>query len=135
MLVALPSWSCVAGLAAGGRSRVGALRRGRLGTAWYGILQSAGLLFFAFAGYARIATLGEEVRDPARTIPGAITLALGITVAVYAIVAVTVLAPWAGRRRRVRRAARGRGAGAGWAWAVPVVGSARPPRRSARCSP
>src|SRR5690606_19665632 len=41
---------------------------------WYGILQSAGLLFFAFAGYARIATLGEEVRDPARTIPRAIIL-------------------------------------------------------------
>src|SRR5688572_29556377 len=35
----------------------------------YGILQSAGLLFFAFAGYARLATLGEEVIDPARTIP------------------------------------------------------------------
>ena len=29
-----------------------------------GILRSAGLLFFAFAGYARIATLGEEVADP-----------------------------------------------------------------------
>src|SRR4051812_48555497 len=42
-----------------------------------GILQSAGLLFFAFAGYARIATLGEEVRDPERTIPRAILLALG----------------------------------------------------------
>lgn len=34
-----------------------------------GVLQAAGLLFFAFAGYARIATLAEEVRDPARTIP------------------------------------------------------------------
>ncbi|MBJ7386076.1 MAG: amino acid permease, partial [Mycolicibacterium sp.] len=34
-----------------------------------GVLQSAGLLFFAFAGYARIATLGEEVRDPERAIP------------------------------------------------------------------
>ena len=33
---------------------------------------SAGFLFFAFAGYARIATLGEEVRDPATTIPKAI---------------------------------------------------------------
>lgn len=59
---------------------------------WYGILQSAGLLFFAFAGYARIATMGEEVRDPQRTIPRAIPLALGITVAVYAVVAVSVLA-------------------------------------------
>ncbi len=57
----------------------------------YGLLQSAGLLFFAFAGYARIATLGEEVRDPARTIPRAIQLALALTVAVYAVVAVTVL--------------------------------------------
>jgi APA family basic amino acid/polyamine antiporter len=58
---------------------------------YYGVLQSAGLLFFAFAGYARIATLGEEVRDPERTIPRAIPLALGITVAIYAVVATSVL--------------------------------------------
>jgi len=57
----------------------------------YGVLQAAGLLFFAFAGYARIATLGEEVRDPERTIPRAIPLALGLAVAVYAVVAVTLL--------------------------------------------
>jgi len=57
----------------------------------YGILQSAGLLFFAFAGYARIATLGEEVRDPRRTIPRAIPFALAITVAVYLAVGVTAL--------------------------------------------
>lgn len=56
-----------------------------------GVLQSAGLLFFAFAGYARIATLGEEVRDPERAIPRAIIVALGIALAVYAIVAVAVL--------------------------------------------
>ncbi|MFE9483687.1 APC family permease [Streptomyces spororaveus] len=56
-----------------------------------GVLQAAGLLFFAFAGYARIATLGEEVRDPARTIPRAIPLALGIALVVYAAVAVAVL--------------------------------------------
>ncbi|MCX4391680.1 MULTISPECIES: APC family permease [unclassified Streptomyces] len=61
-----------------------------------GVLQAAGLLFFAFAGYARIATLGEEVRDPARTIPRAIPIALGITLAVYSLIAVaalTVLGP------------------------------------------
>ncbi|MEU0255634.1 amino acid permease [Streptomyces sp. NPDC006184] len=57
-----------------------------------GLLQAAGLLFFAFAGYARIATLGEEVRDPARTIPRAVPTALGIALAVYACVAVAVLA-------------------------------------------
>ena len=56
-----------------------------------GVLRAAGLLFFAFAGYARIATLGEEVRDPRRTIPRAIPLALGITLVVYAAVAVAVL--------------------------------------------
>jgi len=57
----------------------------------YGILQSAGLLIFAFAGYARIATLGEEVRDPATTIPRAVTRALGLVVALYAVVAVVLL--------------------------------------------
>ncbi|MBX6765578.1 MAG: amino acid permease [Actinomadura rubrobrunea] len=56
-----------------------------------GVLQAAGLLFFAFAGYARIATLGEEVRDPARSIPRAIPIALGIALAVYAAVAVAAL--------------------------------------------
>ena len=58
----------------------------------YGILQAAGLLFFAFAGYARIATLGEEVVDPGRIIPRAIPLALGIALVVYAAVAVSALA-------------------------------------------
>ena len=59
----------------------------------YGVLQSAGLLFFAFAGYARIATMGEEVRDPRRTIPRAIALTFVIAVSVYAIVGASVL--WA----------------------------------------
>ena len=53
---------------------------------WYAVLQAAGLIFFAFAGYARIATLGEEVRDPERTIPRAITVALGVTIALYGLV-------------------------------------------------
>jgi basic amino acid/polyamine antiporter, APA family len=57
----------------------------------YGVLQSAGLLFFAFAGYARIATMGEEVRDPARAIPRAITVALAIAVAIYLVVGVAAL--------------------------------------------
>ena len=57
-----------------------------------GVLQAAGLLFFAFAGYARIATLGEEVRDPARSIPRAITVALVVVLLVYASVALAVLA-------------------------------------------
>jgi basic amino acid/polyamine antiporter, APA family len=57
-----------------------------LPTGTLGVLQSAGLLFFAFAGYARLATLGEEVRDPTVTIPRAIPLALGMVVTIYAVV-------------------------------------------------
>jgi APA family basic amino acid/polyamine antiporter len=56
-----------------------------------GVSRAAGLWFFAFAGYARIATLGEEVRDPERTIPRAIPLALGIALALYALVAAAAL--------------------------------------------
>ncbi|HET6614466.1 MAG TPA: amino acid permease [Dehalococcoidia bacterium] len=51
-----------------------------------GLLEGGALLFFAFAGYARIATLGEEVVEPAKTIPRAIPVALAITVAIYALV-------------------------------------------------
>ncbi|MFK4144459.1 APC family permease [Streptomyces sp. NPDC004065] len=89
-----------------------------------GVLQAAGLLFFAFAGYARIATLGEEVRDPARTIPRAIPLALGIALAVYACVAVaalSVLGPEGLGRASAPLADAVRAAGAGWL--VPVVGA------------
>ncbi len=49
-----------------------------------GVASAAALIFFAFAGYARLATLGEEVRDPARTIPRAVAIAVVIVVIVYA---------------------------------------------------
>ena len=55
------------------------------------VLAAAALLFFAFAGYARIATLGEEVRDPARTIPRAVPIALGLVFVLYLAVGGTVL--------------------------------------------
>ncbi|MEE6259162.1 APC family permease [Plantactinospora sonchi] len=57
-----------------------------------GLLTAAGLLFFAFAGYARIATLGEEVREPERTIPRAVPLALGLVLLTYLALAVVTLA-------------------------------------------
>lgn len=52
-----------------------------------GAVQGAGFLFFAMAGYARVATLGEEVRDPERTLPRAIALSLGVVTVVYLLVA------------------------------------------------
>jgi basic amino acid/polyamine antiporter, APA family len=90
------------------------------GAGTYGILQSAGLLFFAFAGYARIATLGEEVRDPRRTIPRAIVLAFVGALAVYIVVALVVLSTLgpdgvAASDEPIAAAA------AGWAWTGPVV--------------
>ena len=87
-----------------------------------GVLQAAGFLFFAFAGYARIATLGEEVREPARTIPRAIPLALGIALVVYAALAVTVLAvlgPSATGDADAPLVAVVQATG--WSWLVPVV--------------
>ena len=88
----------------------------------YGILQSAALMFFAFAGYARIATLGEEVRHPARTIPRAIGLAFLIVVVIYAAVgsaALVTLGP--GLLAASDAPLADVVAAAGWAWAGPVV--------------
>ena len=44
-----------------------------------------------FAGYARIATLGEEIKYPARILPRAIPAALDFTLVVYAAVSATAL--------------------------------------------
>ncbi len=112
-----------AGLPVVGGILDGGLRDGGLvAHGWYGILQSAGLLFFAFAGYARIATMGEEVRAPSRTIPAAITIALAITVVIYAVIAVTVLGTLgpdavAGSTAPLALTVQG----SGWDWAVPLV--------------
>ncbi|MER5682196.1 APC family permease [Streptomyces sp. NPDC002205] len=92
-----------------------------------GVLQAAGLLFFAFAGYARIATLGEEVRDPQRTIPRGISIALGITLVVYAVVAIsvlTVLGPEGLARATTPLSDAARAAGADWLVPVVRVGAA-----------
>lgn len=87
----------------------------------YGVLQGAGLLFFAFAGYARIATLGEEVVDPARTIPRAIALALGGAVVVYLLVAVTVVVTLGGDAASSSAPLADALSSTGWAALTPVV--------------
>ncbi|HZS25500.1 MAG TPA: APC family permease [Gaiellaceae bacterium] len=110
----------VLAIAASGHAHTGNLSS--VGGGVRGVLQSAGLLFFAFAGYARIATLGEEVREPAVTIPRAIPLALGIVVCVYLAVGVAALvatAPHAlGASTRPLATAV---AAVGSSWALPVV--------------
>ena len=93
----------------------------------YGVLQAAGLLFFAFAGYARIATMGEEVVDPERTIPRAIPIALGLTVAIYLAVGTCVLlaaGPDATAHSTAPLATAVRAAGAPYAVAIVRIGAA-----------
>lgn len=116
VLLAVAVTALASGTADGARLDVGA------DTSLGGVLQAAGLLFFAFAGYARVATLGEEVRDPARTIPRAVPLALGITLAVYAVVAgcvLAVLGPDGLAQAAAPLSDAARAAGADWL--VPVV--------------
>lgn len=98
------------------------LGEGLFSHGWYGILQSAGLLFFAFAGYARIATMGEEVKNPRSTIPRAILISLGIAAAIYAVVSITLLAVLGpdGVASTATPLAEAVVAG-DWAWAAPVV--------------
>ena len=47
------------------------------------ILLSAGIWFFAFTGYSRLATFGEEIKNPKEIIPKAIFTGLGITIFLY----------------------------------------------------
>ena len=123
VVVLLALATVVAASLAGGEADGGRLAPQLADVGWYGVLQSAGLLFFAFAGYARVATMGEEVRDPARTIPRAILVALAITVAVYAVVATSVLSVLGADRLAETTAPLVDAVEAGsWGWAVPVVG-------------
>ena len=64
---------------------------------WGGVFEASAILFFAYTGYARIATLGEEVRDPKRTIPRAIiTTIVSASLLYVAVAAVAVGAVGAG---------------------------------------
>jgi APA family basic amino acid/polyamine antiporter len=51
------------------------------------LLQACALMFVAYTGYGRIATLGEEVHQPQQTIPRAILLTMAITMLLYLAVA------------------------------------------------
>jgi APA family basic amino acid/polyamine antiporter len=55
-------------------------------------LEACALMFVAFTGYGRIATLGEEVREPRRTIPKAIELTLIVSAILYIVVGLVTVA-------------------------------------------
>lgn len=56
-----------------------------------GVAESAAILFFAFTGYARIATLAEEVREPRKTIPKAVIITIAVAIVLYAAVSVVTV--------------------------------------------
>jgi APA family basic amino acid/polyamine antiporter len=122
VLAALATFAAAA--LAGGDADTG--RLSLEGTGVLDVLRSAGILFFAFAGYARIATLGEEVADPARTIPRAVNVSLGVTLLVYggvALVALLVAGPetLAASSQPLRAVVEG---SASWAEPVVAIGAA-----------
>ncbi len=57
----------------------------------WGVLPAAGLIFFAFAGYARMATLGEEVTNPVRVLPRVIVITLLGVLALYGAIALVLV--------------------------------------------
>lgn len=56
-----------------------------------GIAEASALLFFAFTGYARIATLAEEVKEPQTTIPRAVIITIVSAIVLYAAVSVVAV--------------------------------------------
>ena len=56
-----------------------------------GIGSAAALVFFAFIGFDEVITLAEETNDPVRTVPKALLLSLGLSTALYVLVAVAAI--------------------------------------------
>jgi APA family basic amino acid/polyamine antiporter len=57
-----------------------------------GLLEASALMFVAYTGYGRIATMGEEIRQPERNIPRAIIASLAISALLYVVVAAVLVA-------------------------------------------
>ena len=60
-------------------------------TSVYSVWQAAGLMFFAFAGYARMATLGGEVKNPTVVLPRVIVGTLVAVIILYAFLGSALL--------------------------------------------
>ncbi|MFM2429069.1 MAG: hypothetical protein RLZZ511_282 [Cyanobacteriota bacterium] len=65
-----------------------------VGWNWGRLFQATALMFVAYAGYARITTMTEEVRRPRRSIPIAMVVCLSLTLALYMLVAGTLIDHW-----------------------------------------
>ncbi len=63
---------------------------------WSGLIAAAALVFFAYQGFEAIATLSEEVVEPTKNIPRAFLIAIGVTTALYVLIASVAVSvvPW-----------------------------------------
>ncbi|PRB00233.1 APC family permease [Microbacterium sp. MYb64] len=121
VLVGVTLLGLIVVLAAAGAALPQAAPAPLLSGSLYGVLQAAGLLFFAFAGYARIATMGEEVRDPSRVIPRAIGIALVAALVVYLLVGGAVVLTLGGAAEGSSAPLADVVSAAGWTSAGPAV--------------
>jgi APA family basic amino acid/polyamine antiporter len=88
--LSLPVLPAVSVSISGGAGTAGAAAGSITGSA-AGLAQATALVFVAFTGYGRIATMGEEVQEPERTIPQAVLLTLAVVLLIYLAVAAAAL--------------------------------------------
>ena len=60
-------------------------------TPWLSFFEASALMFVAYTGYGRIATLGEEIKDPVKNIPRAIIVTLGVSFILYMLVSLVAI--------------------------------------------
>lgn len=61
------------------------------GHGFNGVLGGAAVIFFAYIGFDEVITLAEETKDPHRTVPRALMLALGISTILYVVVSIVAV--------------------------------------------
>jgi len=57
---------------------------------WSGVIQGAGIVFFAYVGFDGVSTLAEEARNPQRTMPLSLAFSLLICTALYVAVSLVI---------------------------------------------
>lgn len=95
-----------------------------------GFLEACALMFVAYTGYGRIATLGEEIREPEKNIPRAIIITLAVSMVLYISVGLVAVATVgaahlaeATREQAAPLEIVSRRFDVSWAWIVVAVGA------------
>jgi APA family basic amino acid/polyamine antiporter len=56
-----------------------------------GVFAGAAAIFFAYSGFARVAVMADEIKDPKKNVPAATLLSIGISTAIYVVVAIAAV--------------------------------------------